>query len=432
MELIQTQNTTTTTTTAREEMAALVALDADALVADLAALVREPSVTGDERGAIELVARQARAVGLDAEVTEHDLQALRRHPDHPGEEAARSELLSTSATLPGRDPAAPRLCLNAHVDVVYEGTEPWRHGPWSGRIEDGELHGRGSVDMKAGAVAALHALGAIRRAGVTLPGDVVVQAVPSEEDGGQGTFAALERDDRFAACLIPEPTNFTLVCAQAGAATFDGVVRGRAAHAALRLEGVSALDRYVPIHAALHAHEQRENRDVAHSLMRRLELPYPLLVGRLQVGRWSSQVPDELRFEGRLGVRIGESLADARAAFEETVAAATDDQGPPVEIVWTGGQFAPAEIDPGHPWVELIRTAAGDELGRLPDIGGIPYGADMRLFTDRGIPCAMIGPSPVELAHCVDERVPVADVVALARMLVRVAIRFGASEAVAR
>ena len=76
----------------------------------------------------------------------------------------------------------------------------------------------------------------------------MLQAVASEEDGGLGTFAALERDAAFDACLITEPTAFEVVCAQAGALTFARRCRGRAAHAAMRLEGRSALDRYVGVH----------------------------------------------------------------------------------------------------------------------------------------------------------------------------------------
>ena len=100
-----------------------------------------------------------------------------------------------------------------------------------------------------------------------LSGDIVLQAVSSEEDGGLGTFAALEADDDFAACLIPEPTEFGVVCAHAGALTFSGVVRGKTAHAAVRLEGVSAIDRYVPIHLALQAYEREMNDRPRHPLL---------------------------------------------------------------------------------------------------------------------------------------------------------------------
>jgi acetylornithine deacetylase len=406
------------------EAAALAAIDGDALARDLAALLQVPSVTGAERPAVERMAELAGARGLAVEIHEHDLAALRADPGHPGEEAPREELVGLLATLPAASAGAPRLCLNGHLDVVAPGAERWARGPWSGAIEGGFVHGRGSVDMKGPLVAAFHAMGAVQRACGAAPGEVVLQAVPSEEDGGLGTFAALERDSRFDACLIPEPTAFDVVCAQAGALTFAGEVRGRAAHAAVRLSGVSAIDRYLPIHMALREHERRINSDVAHPLMRELELPYPLEVGRLEAGEWSSSVPDRLRFQGRLGVRIGESPAGARAGLEAAVRAAAGD-GEPVALSWSGGQFEPGATPDDHPFVDLVRAAVGAELGRPARLAGVPYGADMRQFCARGIPCVMAGPPGLELAHAVDERVAVADLVRMARAIVRVMLRFG-------
>jgi acetylornithine deacetylase len=407
--------------------AALAALDRAAIARDTGRLVRERSVTGRERDAVACVVRLAGALGLRATLDEHDLDALRAHPGHPGEEAPRTELVGATVTLPGRDPSAPRLCTNGHVDVVPAGTEAWARDPWAGAIDAEHVHGRGAVDMKAGVIAALHALGAPRAAGTELPGDVVLQVVASEEDGGLGTFAALERDADFAACLIPEPTERRIVCAHGGALTFSGVVRGRGAHAAKRLEGVSAIDRYLPIHAALHAHEQAVNARPRHPLLADDPLPYPLLVGRLEAGRWSSQVPDELRFEGRLGVPVGESLAEARAGLERAVAAATDSAGPPVQITWSGGQFGSGETDVGDPWVGLVRDAAAAELGSPPPLAGVGYGCDMRLYCDHAIPCVLFGPSGIELAHAVDERVAIDDLLTVARVIVRSAVAFGRS-----
>jgi len=176
------------------EQAALSALDADALAADAAAALRVPSVTGGERMVLELLADMAARLGLDPDLHEHDLAALRAHPRYPGEEAPRDELWGLAATLPGTAPG--RICLNGHIDVVDPGSVPWRHGPWSGAVEEGVLHGRGAVDMKSAAVAMLHAAAAIRAAGGEHP-EIVVQCVSSEEDGGLGTFAELERDARF-------------------------------------------------------------------------------------------------------------------------------------------------------------------------------------------------------------------------------------------
>jgi acetylornithine deacetylase len=295
----------------------------------------------------------------------------------------------------------------------------WRHA--HGTEQDGWLYGRGSVDMKGAVVAALHALAAVSREGGA-DAEVVLVAVGSEEDGGLGAFAALERDAAFDACLIPEATGFDVVCAQAGALTFEGVVPGVAAHAAHRLEGVSAIDRYVPVHLALAEHERALNADVEHPLMRALELPYPLLVGRVEAGEWSSSVPDRLRFEGRAPVRVGEDVAAARAAVEAVVSAAC----PEARLTWRGGQFASGQTDAEHPFAALVRGALAAELGREVANVGVPWGADMRLWTARGIPTVMAGTPGIETAHAVDERVRVDDLARLARVIERVVKEFRA------
>ena len=387
-------------------------IDERALAEDVAALVQVPSITGDERAAVERLAEIAARRGLETEVVEHDLAAVRAHADHPGEEAPRTELVSLEIDTRGD---GPRVCLNGHVDVVSPGDAPWQRDPFSGAIDDEHVHGRGAADMKGAVIAAVHALAATKDAGV----NVVLQAVPSEEDGGLGTFAALERDARFDAALLPEPTAFAIATAQAGALTFKGTVPGVSAHAAVRLEGVSAIDRYVLIHAALRAHETAVNRDVQHPLMRELLLPYPLEVGRVRAGHWSSQVPDRLEFEGRVGVRVDETPDEARDALEAAVAQAC----PEATIEWTGGQFAPGVTAEDHPWPQAVRRAVREELGSEPRFAGVPYGSDMRHFTSRGIPAVMLGTTGLELAHAVDERVRVDELATLARIIARVLLQ---------
>ncbi len=388
-------------------------LDVDALVRDAAAFLQVPSVTGDERAALERLAEQAAALGLDSDLHQHDLDLLRAHPDHPGEEASRDELWGLTVTLPGTRPG--RIAIDGHVDVVSPGTEPWRFGPWSGAVADGRLHGRGSVDMKGPVVAALHALAALREH--ERP-EVVLMAVSSEEDGGLGTFAALERDANFDAALLPEPTGLRVVCAQAGALTFKGEVRGVAAHAAERLAGHSAIDRYVNVHQAFAAHERAVNAQVTHPLMRELALPYPLLVGRVAAGEWSSMVPDQLHFEGRLGVPVGMDVDAARAELQRVVDEALDDGLPRCVLTWEGGAFAPGETRADEPWVKIVQAALAAETGQAP-LAGVPWGADMRLFTARGIPAVMVGTRDIELAHAVDESVSIDELATVARTIVR-------------
>jgi acetylornithine deacetylase len=371
------------------------------LVDDLAAVVRVPSLTGQEKPVLELLAERGEALGLRAELREHPVRL--GVPGWPGQEVEREELWGLTLTRHGQ---GPRLALCGHVDVVDIGMEAWNRDPFSGDVDYGRVHGRGSVDMKGGVIAAMHGLAA------AAPGrEVVLHCVSSEEDGGQGCFAELERDSEYAACLITEPTGFETVCAQGGSLTVVGRMQGVAAHAAERLHGRSVIDAYIPIHHALAGHERALNADVEDELMREVELPYPLVVGVLQAGEWASTVPDHLEFSCRLPVRVGETFEEALAAMQAVV-------GPEVDLEVGGGTFNAARTDTNHPFAQLVREVAGGGFA------GVPWGADMRLWTAKGIPTVMCGTHGIERAHAVDEYVEIADVERLAGVVAQVVERF--------
>ena len=87
-----------------------------------------------------------------------------------------------------------------------------------------------------------------------------------------------------------------------------------------------------------------------------------------------------------------------------------------VEIV--GARFASARVAADHPLPAGLAAAARVVTGRTPALLGVPYGADMRLFVNAGdTPCVIFGPGDVRLAHGADERVPLAEVEACARVL---------------
>src|SRR4029079_14907040 len=133
--------------------------------------------------------------------------------------------------------------------------------PWSGEIRDGQVYGRGACDMKGGvaailgAVRALHATGSLHR----LRRQETVALVPGEEDGGQGTLAAIRAGATGDMAIITEPSNLDIVVAHAGAITFRRTLPGRAAHASQRREGVSALDNLYVVLRALEADEAARN-----------------------------------------------------------------------------------------------------------------------------------------------------------------------------
>jgi acetylornithine deacetylase len=146
-------------------------------------------------------------------------------------------------------------------------------------------------------------------------------------------------------------------------------------------------------------------------------------VGRIAGGTWSSSVPDRLVFEGRVGVPLGMAAAQVQARLEDVVR----DVCPQASVTWTGGRFNPAETPAEHPFAQLVMAAARDELGRDVRPIGVTYGADMRLFCERGIPCVMFGTPGLARAHAVDEHVAVSDLMALSRTLIRVIAASGGS-----
>jgi acetylornithine deacetylase len=283
--------------------------------------------------------------------------------------------------------------------------------------------------MKAGLVAHLAALAAIRAAGVRLRGRVGVHFVVGEEDGGLGAFGTLRRGHRGDVCVITEPTAGALVTANAGALTFRLAVPGKAAHGSARDQGVSAIDAYLPLHRALARLEAERNRDV-HPLMAEHPIPYALSVGTVRAGDWASSVPDLLVAEGRLGVRLGEDPAQARAAFERCVgeACAADPwlRAHPATVTWPGGRFASGRLPEGHPLPGVIRGARADAVGGgaggLRECGA-PYGSDLRLYAGAGIPTLQFGPGDIRVAHSAGERVSVGEVVEVARALAVTVLR---------
>jgi len=121
---------------------------------------------GNERPCIDYIAGLFRDAGLES-------LPIARDPDRP----------NLIARLPGRGDAPP-LLLYGHVDVVPAGGRAWTHLPFEGRIADGFVWGRGSLDMKGGLAMMISALLGAGEAGVVPAGDLLFAALADEEAGG--------------------------------------------------------------------------------------------------------------------------------------------------------------------------------------------------------------------------------------------------------
>jgi succinyl-diaminopimelate desuccinylase len=168
--------------------------DPTALLQDL---IRCPSVTPEEGGALKLLENRLRPLGFDVD------RPVFSEPETPDVE-------NLFATLGS---AGPHLVFAGHTDVVPPGPEAdWSEPPFSGTIVGGEVYGRGAVDMKGGIACFLAALARIvEREGP--PKGRVSFLVTGDEEGPaiNGTVKLLDwaraRGHAFDACLVGEPTN---------------------------------------------------------------------------------------------------------------------------------------------------------------------------------------------------------------------------------
>lgn len=405
------------------------------MIADLKALVAIPSLGGsaDEVTVQRHLAQVWRSEGWQVQTWDIDVASLASKPDFPGMEVRREHALGVSARRAGHG-GGRTLLINAHTDVVPPGDpHAWSGDPFEPRVGAMAgreiLIGRGACDMKAGLVAAWEAVRIIEESGVDIRGDIVMCPVSAEEDGGLGTYAAIEHlvgkhAVPFDACIIPEPTDLAVIPANAGALTFRLRVPGAAIHASRRSEGVSAIEKFVPILTALRELEARRNMTVD-PLMERWPVAYPLSVGTVQAGDWASTVPDLLIAEGRLGVALGESIPHARAEFESAIAVACDAdpwlRDHPVDVEWWGGQFASGRTDVDAQIVRTVRSAHERTTGTPAPVFGAPYGSDLRLLANlAAIPTLQYGPGDTKVAHAPDEYVAIDDVITCAEVLAEV------------
>lgn len=397
-------------------------VDRERLIADLEAMVRIPSVTGSEEAVAAWPAEALRSLGMTVEVVTPDPVAIHADPAWPGEEMSRTSLpiVIGRAGRSGR-----RLILSGHLDVVPAGElGTWSTDPWGGEIRDGRLYGRGACDMKGGVASILAAVRAVGGSGDLdrLDGELMVVLVPSEEDGGQGTLAAIRAGATGDMAIITEPSRLDVVVAHAGAITFRLTVPGRAAHASQRREGVSALDKLFVLTRALEGDEARRNAAETDPLMTALGLPYPTIIGIVEGGHWASTVLDQVIAYGRYGVRLGQTPAEAEADLRGAIAEACANdpflREHPAGVEITGGRFGSARVPSDHPLAIGLADVAETVTGRRSALLGEPYGADMQMFVNHGAtPCVIFGPGDVKVAHSADEYVPLAEVETCARVL---------------
>jgi succinyl-diaminopimelate desuccinylase len=366
-------------------------------------LIRCASVTPADEGALDVVQRYLSAAGFACE------RVTFTAPGTPDID----NLYARIGTQ------APCLMFAGHTDVVPPGDAAhWRFPPFSAEVTEGQLWGRGAVDMKGGLAASMAAAIAHVATHATPKGSIAFLITGDEEGPAvNGTVKLLDwakaRGETFDHCILGEPTNpdalgDMIKIGRRGSLTGRLTIHGKQGHVGYPHLADNPVPRMVRVLAALKASPL--DAGTAHFDASNLE------VTTVDVGNSATNVipgaaratfnirfndlwtPDTLAAEIAARVRAAEPDARLDLAFDPTNAVA----------------FL---TSPG-PFVDLVTEAVAAETGCRPVLSTTGGTSDAR-FIQAHCPVVEFG-LVGQTMHAVDERTPVADLERLALIYGRV------------
>jgi succinyl-diaminopimelate desuccinylase len=351
------------------------------------ALIRRPSVTPRDAGALDVLQQALEALGF----------TCTRLPF--GEGAARVDNLYASIGQ-GR----PHFMFAGHTDVVPPGDEAaWDHKPFDAAVAGGMLVGRGAADMKS-AIAAFTAAVAGHLDGG--PKGTISLLITGDEEGDaiNGTRAVLgwmgEQGIRPDHCLVGEPTSAailgdTVKIGRRGSLTVKLTVTGRQGHVAYPDRAQNPVHALLPVLARLAARRLDEGTEFFS--------PSSLQITSIDVGNPATNVIpatvtagfniryNDLHTAQSLTAWIEEELATIPCRVEQDIHVSSD----------------AFRAEPGD-WTRLVGTAVQAVTGQTPEFTTGGGTSDARFIKDicPVVEFGLVG----DTMHQVNERVPVADV----------------------
>jgi acetylornithine deacetylase/succinyl-diaminopimelate desuccinylase family protein len=343
------------------------------------------------------------------------------------------------------------LIYNGHIDVVPPGkTENWDHDPFSGRIDGDRIWGRGSADMKAGVLAQAFAARALKRGGIGLRGDLILEAVVGEECMNHeiGVSATIERGYSADAAVVSEPTAgaapLAVMPASPGQLWFSISVEGKGTHAANRGQtlhpagtgdapGVSAIDKGFLIFEGLRRLEQHWAFAKRHPLYRPGH--FTIMPGIVAGGTTGVQfplfVPEFMQTEYLVWYPPNDDPDAVMHEIEGHVRnlAATDSwlrEHPPRidwRLHWPANAPA-ADAITAAMCAAHVQAAQGTRFAGAAEVSGFPAVDDATWLTRAGIPAISYGPGDLAVAHADNEFVRIDEVMCATRAFALLAMQW--------
>lgn len=373
-------------------------MDAPDPVALAQDLIRCPSVTPADAGALGVLERALAPLGFACE---------RMRCEAPGT-AAVDNLYARLGT------DGPNFCFAGHTDVVPPGDRAaWRFDPFGATVKDGVLYGRGAADMKS-AIAAFVAATARHIARHGRPLGSISLLVTGDEEGPSvnGTKAVLaklkETGERLDHCLVGEPTSSaragdTIKIGRRGSLQVKLTVTGVQGHTAYPQNALNP----IPILAELVRRLSAEPLDSGTAHFE----PSTLVFSTFDVGNPANNVsPAEARAAFNVRFNDLHTPASLTRRIEKVAGEVGRELGG--EIAVEASASGPAFVTEPGPFIDLVSHAIARVTNVTPVLSTTGGTSDARFIKDH-CPVAEVG-LPGATMHKVDECMPVAEIEKLA------------------
>ncbi|MBX9993099.1 succinyl-diaminopimelate desuccinylase [Phreatobacter oligotrophus] len=373
------------------------------------ALIQCPSVTPAEGGALAFLESVLKPAGFTVE------RVTFSEPGTPDVDNLYARIGTEG----------PHLTFAGHTDVVPPGDAgQWRHGPFAGEIVDGQLYGRGAVDMKGGIACFLAAaLDHVAAEGGKPKGSISFLITGDEEgpsvNGTEKLIAwAHQRGERFDHCIVGEPSNpealgDMIKIGRRGSLSAIVTVEGRQGHVAYPQRAANP----IPVLLAILNRLTAEPLDAGNAHFQ----PSNLEITSIDVGNGATNVIPQAA-TARFNIRFNDehTLDSLKARIEAAVAEAAR-PGITPSVSYARGNSQSFITKPG-PFVAMVAETIAEVTGRKPELSTTGGTSDARFIKDY---CPVIEFGLVgQTMHAVDERVGVADLVALTAIYRRIIDRY--------
>ena len=352
-------------------------------------LIRQPSLTRQEGPAIKFAKDWFEDQGFDEVMLEQV-------------EPERNQVI---ARLKG-DGTGKSMIFNGHLDIDPI-TESWKWDPYEPKVEGNRLWGAGIHNMKSGDAAMMSAALAIKRSKAKLHGDLIVECVVGELQGGMGTAQTIKDGIKADMAIVPEPYSVDNILTKCvGVHTFAIHTIGRSEHISRMEESINAITkmRKVLDHLDKMKFEVRDPefpgapRWVAGSIIGGRNRDYDL-AGPYNIPDFCTILVDFRYPDGYTIEEIDKRMVEMLEGIKKEDPEFKYEFEYPVDPKWRVGGIImpPMNVSPNAEVVKLLKENHKKVTGEYPKkVGAVPprsyCGNDTAHLAKAGIECCLYGP----------------------------------------